>query len=470
MEMKLTTLRSEIENNLLRSGYNLASFAKVSGLNRGSLSAILHGNPPKPVSLGQLDTLTKAFGFPEGWFYTLYVDECFSEDKVSRRRVEPFLIRCVEIGKQQCVDDIINRIMEYPKPLDVVYSVAEKLFAGGKIQEAKAFYKIIVEHEQDSSSERLAISQYRIFKSLESVVDMEEMLRAVITFEPFRGRIPDHLQLDGLLKLANVCFTLHRWSDMERYTDELRALADGIYREQLRKKTGRRTEELHLLRPLVLYYAHGHLMKATALTKQGKYEEAQRFTAMYADLGWFELLDEEGLRIVDAFRSFAVGNSFTLEMQVGNFAVLPDYTAYMAKQPSEILPGLVSILEAANRFGFSVDHVVEQFSAEMARFEQLQDPLNIERIYRLGYQLALYYSERRQYNRGIDYILQCLKAAIQLNSAKDILECVTLFEESRERADGQQLLRYGELLKGLRKNQERAASRERCSAMAERSF
>ncbi|WP_236335198.1 DNA-binding protein [Paenibacillus auburnensis] len=468
--MKLTTLRSEIENNLFRSGYNLASFAKVSGLNRGSLSAILHGNPPKPVSLGQLDALTKAFGFPEGWFYTLYVDECFSEDKVSRRRVEPFLIRCVETGKQQCVDEIINRIMEFPKPLDVVYSVAEKLFAGGKIQEAKAFYKIIVEHEQDSSSERLAISQYRIFKSLESVVDMEEMLRAVITFEPFRGRIPDHLQLDGLLKLASVCFTLHRWSDMERYTDELRALADGIYREQLRKKTGRRTEELHLLRPLVLYYAHGHLMKATALTKQGKYEEAQKFTAMYADLGWFELLDEEGLRIVDAFRSFAVGNSFTLEMQVGNFAVLPEYTAYMAKLPSEILPGLVSILEAANRFGFSVDHVLEQFSAEMPRFEQLQDPLNIERIYRLGYQLALYYSERGQYTRGIDYILQCLKAAIQLNSAKDILECVTLFEESRESAGGQQLLRYGELLKGLRKNQELAANRERRSAMAERSF
>ncbi|WP_245237682.1 DNA-binding protein [Paenibacillus ihuae] len=468
--MKLTTLRSEIENNLFRSGYNLASFAKVSGLNRGSLSAILHGNPPKPVSLGQLDALTKAFGFPEGWFYTLYVDECFSEDKVSRRRVEPFLIRCVETGKQQCVDEIINRIMEYPKPLDVVYSVAEKLFAGGKIQEAKAFYKIIVEHEQDSSSERLAISQYRIFKSLESVMDMEEMLRAVITFEPFRGRIPDHLQLDGLLKLANVCFTLHRWSDMERYTDELRALADGIYREQLRKKTGRRTEELQLLRPLVLYYAHGHLMKATALTKQGKYEEAQKFTAMYADLGWFELLDEEGLRIVEAFRSFAVGNSFTLEMQVGNFAVLPEYTAYMVKQPSEILSGLVSILEAANRFDYSVDHVLEQFSAEMAGFEQLQDRLNIERIYRLGYQLALYYSERRQYTRGVDYILQCLKAAIQLNSAKDILECVTLFEETRESAGGHQLLLYRELLKGLRKHQDLAANRERRSAMAERSF
>lgn len=457
MEMKWQTLRSEIEKNLSRSGYNLASFAKISGLNRGSLSAILHGNPPKPISLRQLDALTRALEFPKGWFYALYVDECFSEERISRRRVEPFLIRCVETGKQQCVEEIINRIMEYPRPLDVIYSVAEKLFAAGRIQESKAFYTMIVEHEQDSCTERLAISQYRIFKALASVVDIEEMLRALIAFEPFRGRIPDHLQLDGLLKLANVCFTLHRWTDMEKYADELRALASGIYREQQRKKAGRRCEELHLLRPLVLYYAHGHLLKATALTKQGKYAEAQKYTAMYADLGWFEMLDEEGLRIVEAFRSFAVGNGFTLEILMGNFAVLPEYTAYMAKQTGEILPGLVSIMEAANRFGFAVDHVLEQFSGEMARFEQLQEPIHIDRIYRLGYQLAIYHLERRRYMPGVDHILQCLKAAIQLNSTKDVLDCVTLFETNRGNAAGQQLLRYSELIKGLRHKQELAA-------------
>lgn len=235
MENNLITLRSAIEENLSRCGHNLASFAKVSGLNRGSLSAILHGNPPKPVSLGQLDALTAAFGYPEGWFYPLYIDECFSEERISRRRVEPFLIRCAAAGRQQCVDDVINRIMEYPKPLDVIYSVAEKLFAGGLIQESRAFYKIIVEHEQDSYSERMAVSQYRIFKALGIIADMEEMLRAIIAFEPFRGRLPEHLQLEGLLKLANVCFSLHRWGDMEKYSDELRILSTGIYREQLRK-------------------------------------------------------------------------------------------------------------------------------------------------------------------------------------------------------------------------------------------
>lgn len=281
MEAKLTTLRTEIEKSLSRSGHNLASFAKVSGLNRGSLSAILHGNPPKPISLGQLDAMIRAFGFPEGWLYPLYVDECFSEERISRRRIEPFLVKCAEMGKQQCIEEVLRRIMEYQRPLDIIYRVAERLFCSGKVQESIVFYKLIVDHEQDSYSERMAISQYRIFMSLQSTpdVDMEQKLRAVISFEPYRGLLPEEMQLDGLLKLAKVCFALHRWKDVEKFSDELRALASGIYREELRRSKARRGEPFQAERPLVVYYGHGYLLKASALTKQGEYEQAKKYTA-----------------------------------------------------------------------------------------------------------------------------------------------------------------------------------------------
>lgn len=467
MEAKLTTLRSEIEDNLSRSGHNLASFAKVSGLNRGSLSAILHGNPPKPISLRQLDAFNRAFGLPEGCLYSLYVDECFSEEKVSRRRVEPFLIRCAETGKQHCIDEVLSRMMEYPKPLDIVYSVADKLFTAGKMQEATVFYKIVVDNEQDSYSERLAISQYRIFKSLMSVVNWEEKLRAVITFEPFRGRLPENLQLDGLLKLAQVTYTLHKYKEMEKYTDELRALASAMYREQLQKKAGRRGEELKLERPLVFYYAHGYLLKATSLTKQGRYEEAKKYTAGYADLSWFQFLDDEGRSEVEAFRLFAIANSFTLEMLVGNYAVLPAYTAFLVDHPGEILPGLVIIIEAANRFGFAVDDVLEQFSVEMAHCVLYQDPMNIDRVYRLSYQLAIYHIDRERYMSGVDCILQCLTLAVELNSAKDLIDCVTLFETSRDHATDDQQKKYRELIQELRKNDENAVNIDQQSGMVQ---
>lgn len=456
MEAKLTTLRTEIEKNLSRSGHNLASFAKISGLNRGSLSAILHGNPPKPISLGQLDAMTRAFGFPECWLYPLYVEECFSEDRISRRRVEPFLVRCAQIGKRQCIDEVLSRIMEYPRPLDIIYTVAERLFCSGKTQESVVFYRLIVENEQDSYSERLAISQYRIFKSLQSTpdVDMEQKLRAVIRFEPFRGLLPEDMQLDGLLKLAKVCFALHRWKDVEKFADELRALAHGIYREELRRSKGKRVEAFQAERPLVVYYGHGYLMKASALTKRGEYEQAKKYTAGYADLGWFELLDDEGRSAVDSFRLFAVANGFTLEILMGNTSVLPAYIAFLTEHPGEILSGMVIILESANRFGFSADAVLSRFSREMLRFEQFQDPINVDRVYRLYYQIAMYYISRKQYSKGIDYIIQSLRLTLRLNSGKDFINCVTLFELNRDASSDTQQTAYRELLREVRQRED----------------
>lgn len=453
MEGKLTTIRSEIEKNLSRSGHNLASFAKICGLNRGSLSAILHGNPPKPMSLGQIDAIIKAFGFPDGWLYPLYVDECFNEEKVSRRRVEPFLIRCAELGKQQCIDDTLSKLLEYPKSLDIVYSIAEKLFNKGKIDESMFFYKVVAENESDSYSERLAISHFRIFMSVKAIVDTDEKLRGVITFGPFRGRLPENMQLDGLLRLTQLCFDLRRWKQMEGFADELRALANAVYRGQLRTKEDRRREELSTERPLVVYYGHGYLLKAISLTKQGQYEEAKKYTAGYAELGWFEMLDEKGLEAVEHFRLFAKANSFTLEMLVGNVNVLPSYTAFLADNPGEILAGLITIMDSANRYGFSAESVLTRFSREMQRFEQYQEPNNVDRLYRLYYQVAMYRINLKQYNIGVDYIIQCLELAIRQNNGKDFINCVTLFETNRDYATVTQQDRYRELVKGVRKNE-----------------
>lgn len=452
MEGKLTTLRSEIEKSLSRSGHNLASFAKISGLNRGSLSAILHGNPPKPMSLGQVDAIIRAFGFPEGWLYPLYVDECFNEEKASRRRVEPFLIRCAELGKQQCIDETLSRLLECPKSLNIIYSVAEKLFNKGKIQESLFFYKIVVENESDSYSERLAISHYRIFKFLQTT-DMEEKLRAVISFSPFRGRLPENMQLDGLLMLTQLCFALRRWLEMEEYADELRALANAVYREELRMAEDRRGEKLCTERPLVVYYGHGYLLKAISLSKQGQYEAAKKYTAGYADLSWFEMLDELGHQAVEQFRLFATGNSFTLEMLEGNVNVVPAYTAFLADNPGEILPGLIIIMESANRYGFSVDTVLTRFSREMLRFEKFEDPINIDRLYRLYYQVAMYLINNEQFITGVDYIIQSLELSIKMNNGIDFIKCVTLFETNRDYANMNQQEKYRRLIKEVRKDE-----------------
>lgn len=436
----MTTIRSEIEKHLHHFGHNLSTFAKLSGLNRGSLSAILHGNPPKPISLGQLDALTEALGFPEGWFYTLYIEECFRDSKVSRRRVEPFLIRCAIMGKIDCIEETLNRILEDPKQLDLVFSVAEKLFAQDRVKESLAFYNVVTENESDNFSERLAISHYRIFKSLQSVVDMEEKLRAVITFEPYRFRLAEKLALDGLLKLANISFTLHKWKDVEKFADELRALTNGIYHEVLNKlRNGKRSEPLDLMKPLVFYYGHGHLLKAVALAKQGNYEDAKKYTAGYADLSGFELLEEQDWVEVESFRLFAKANSFTLELLMGNSEILPLYVEFLSMNPDEILPGLITILESANRFGYAVQDILVRFSQEILSFERFEDPINMDRRLRLNYQLAIYFIGQELYEKGIDSILQCMELSITMNNGKGLLQCITLLEMNRIHASSEQL-------------------------------
>ncbi|MDQ1236042.1 transcriptional regulator with XRE-family HTH domain [Paenibacillus sp. SORGH_AS306] len=78
------TLITELESEMHKQGYSLSHFSKVSGINRGILSATLNGNPPKLMSITQLDTMVKALGKPESWLYELFIEQCFSERKQSQ--------------------------------------------------------------------------------------------------------------------------------------------------------------------------------------------------------------------------------------------------------------------------------------------------------------------------------------------------------------------------------------------------
>ncbi len=60
------TIRSKIETELKQRGYSFSGFSKISGINRGTFSTMLNSNPPKPISVRQMDLITKALGYPEG--------------------------------------------------------------------------------------------------------------------------------------------------------------------------------------------------------------------------------------------------------------------------------------------------------------------------------------------------------------------------------------------------------------------
>ncbi|URJ50037.1 DNA-binding protein [Paenibacillus polymyxa] len=441
-----TTIRSEIEKELKLGGYTFNSFGQATGLNRGIFSAMLNGNPPKPISVRQMDLITKAFNYPEGWLYDLYVDECFYDGRPHWKRVKPFLIRCVEVGNLRCVEKVLSRLMEDLNHIPTIFALAEELYEEGKLKEAIPFYECVIENEKYQHSERLAISHYRIF-SISVSESMERNLEAALRFVPFRNRVPLEYHLDGLLKLLNLYHNLHQWKEAEHYADELRALTTIVCKS---RETNKKSFTLKTERHLVVYYGQGYLMKGIALEKQERYEEAMKYISGYADLSWFEDLGEIGQKEVQKFTLWANANQLSLKILMGDTSSLPMYIQFLKNNPPEILLGLLTIVESANKHGFLIEHILQQFSHELASFNNelsmkasyYKQSFSYDTYADLCYQLAIYMFNNLSHEKGIYYVLKSLKKCLEISSKEKFMICTALFERFRNKATKDQKSEY----------------------------
>lgn len=431
------TLRSEIQKNIKMNGFTLSKLSELSGISTGHLSEMLNGNPQRAITVGQLDAMATAFGFAAGWLYELYPEECFAKDRVSRPRAIPYLIRCAEIGLQDCIQQVVSRLLDDRKNLDILFLVAEQLFENGKRKESVPFYKLVIENEKDSHSDRFAISQYRLFRASQGA-DSEENWKAVIRFELYRTRLPENYQLDGLIHLANACFMLRKWKEVESYADELRSLAMKVYQNELRKKkSGKTLESLRTERHLVAYYGQGFLAKGVALQMQGLYEEAKKCVQGYADLGWFELLDDTGRKVVEEYKIWATANLYTYDLLMGKTDLLSDYLNFLSKYPEEIPAGLLTIMEAASKYDIAIDDILEQYAGEIDRFYEYNNPVNIGRYYNFRYHKIVYELKKGRIPNALEEILCCLDLADQLKDHEAFKRCTSLFWEHRQHASEQ---------------------------------
>ncbi|AYK06561.1 MULTISPECIES: DNA-binding protein [Brevibacillus] len=441
----IKTLRSEIERSMMLFGFNLTQLSKLADIKTGNLSTFLKKNRPIPIQ--QLDRITRAFGYGDGWFYPLYVDECFSNEKVIRHKMVSYLIRCSELSKFNCINLVMPRLLEDQKNIDILFSVAESLFDNGKKKESAFFYQIITEHEKDSHSERLAISHYKLFRVYLGK-NAEENWKAIIQFHPFRKRVPERFQLDALLQLSTICFTLHRWKEVETYADELRELAEAVYNDELRKSNNNIIEPLTIDRHLVVYYGQGYLLKSVALEMQGQYEKSKKYLQGYADLSWFKLLDDVGKREVEKFSVWGKANLYTLDLLSGNINILTDYVDFLENHSEEILPALITIVQSANIFKFSIDDILERFSDSIISFDSYRDPINVSRYLQFRYHKSKYEFENSRIGTGIDDILRCIALADIANHHEEYKRSLKLFWKYKDYASDQQIDYFQKIMDG----------------------
>lgn len=409
-------IRLEIRKSLQERKCTIRSFARLSGITASYLSQLLNIERIKPISVRYMDVIAKTLDQPEGWLYELYVDECFVTGNPHRSRVKPFLLRCVELGKIDNLKSVLSRMLEDLSEIELVFEIAEELHGNGKQKEAVPFYECVVENEKYQHSERLAISHYRLFRAALGD-DLEKNREAAIRFAPFRDRLPINYQLDGYYKLTGTSFNLHKWEEVETYVDEFRVVVKAIYNEKVRRlESKKKCEPLVTEHPFVFYYGYTYLMKSIAFQKREQYEEAKKYISYYADLSWMQGLDEENLKQVQQFKLWAEGNNFTVDLLMGNKGVIPKYVQYLKEHPKEILAGLLTLLESANKHEFSIDEILEDFREQISEWDGRNDMTHRTYCFSFLHELAIYNFKHLRIHQGLNCTLQCLNLSLNMNN------------------------------------------------------
>lgn len=455
------SLHSCIEEELELQQLSLQELANRTGINRGVLSACFTRNPPKALSIKQLDMITRCLHKEEGWLYDLYAKECFSE-KVHWKQLKPFLLRCVDLNRYDLIDNILSLLMESLVHIPDVFALAESLYSEGKWRESLPFYRCVCENEIKQHSIRMAMSQYRLFRTRLGS-DLKENHEAAIQFAPYRQRLPENVQLDALLQLANVHFTLQNWEEVISYANELQNLIEVILKQKNKSvRKSKNTEPFITDRHLVFYYGQAYLLQGNAYEWMGQYEKSIQFITYYEDLGWFEDLGYIGKIEVDKFKRFAQANRLNLTILMGDFNCLNQYVLFLDQHPTEWLPSFLTIITASNQFEKNIDQEIKHFQKQLDNILNYNSDINngyyeetfsLKRRAKLCYQLAVYYYRKKQVEVGVSWLLQAFKLSIGSHDQALTLQCVAYFEQFRKYPLSKTLItQYDLIMKGVIEN------------------
>ncbi|MET3212076.1 UNVERIFIED_CONTAM: transcriptional regulator with XRE-family HTH domain [Paenibacillus sp. PvR008] len=432
------TIRAELEKYLKRKGLSKTAFGHISGLNPGTVSGIVTGN--KSISVNQLDLITLGMEVSPDHFYERYIEECIIEEPLDWRRIGPFLYRCVQFNRLDCLQKVVSLLLDkliYP-PL--LFEVAKDCFEHGYQEAAAYLYENVSESEKYQHSDRLATCQYRIF-TIQIGDDQKRNLRAATIFEVFVERLDEIDQLDALKDLANVYRSLRLWDKVEEMARKMKEKAKLQYsmKHQQKKREHNESEKKLSSRPMFVYITYADLLCASVCEAQGDYQQALQYTYAYANLDWVKETDEDTRHWIGLFQHWAEGNTYVYELLSGNTSVLTDYVEYIAastnKADEEMVTKLLNVMFAANRYQLDVNDILKRFETVIDSFVQQGQPSSDmytkqvipEQFARFGYELAYYYLYRGMHSDGFKHLMYAMVSYHTLNNKDYFINCMGLF-------------------------------------------
>ncbi|MFK4343192.1 MULTISPECIES: transcriptional regulator [unclassified Paenibacillus] len=423
-------IRAEIQTYLKEKGLSKTQFGHIAGLNPGTMSGILTSN--RPISVYQLDLITAGMNLPPDHFYERYVEECTVDEPINWRRICPFLYRCVQFHRLDCLQRVVSVLLDNLGYLPNLFELAEASFQNGYQDAAAYLYENIAESEKQQHSERLALSHYRLFQ-IAVGKDQNLNLNAANKFETFVHRLHEIDQLDALKDLANVYRSLSLWDKVYEFAYQMGQLGQIQYDLVHNSKRKGTEPQKSPSKPLFAYIAYSKLLCANACDAKGDHEQALAHIRGYADLSWVKENDPDSLYWKNQYQQWAKINTYVNKLMSGDISILPDYVEYIAGE-QHIFAELLNVMETANRYNIDVDHILKRFESQIVNYhESSSDDVFTQQVLpeeyvRFWYKLAKYSLNKGRYLYGFKCLLNAWEKAEFINKGLLSHNCAMLFE------------------------------------------
>lgn len=373
-------------------------------------------------------------------FYVLYIDEYIAGATADWRRLRPFLGRCAELGKLDCITKVTNEIMDNLSYTPMLFDLAEQWFGEDNKAAAMVLYQRVAESEKMQHSERLALCHYRMF-IISLGQDLDANLRAAIRFEGYVNYLDESDQLDALLKLAYTYSALRRWNKVDELAQQLYKISIIEYKLHRSSKSKRlESHKRQPKRPLCSYPLYALMLRSVVCEENEDYEQALHYVHLYANPDWLQQdFQEDSKRTKEQFKEWAVANIMLYRLMSGDFEVLPKYLNFISSHEDELFTAIYKLVQSANRHSYNIDSVLDRFSSHISvrsyrnKIAEYDQQIMDEQYSCLLSELAKYHLSYNR-NEGIQYILQALQFSIRINSEKSIVRCMVLFEKYRVHA------------------------------------
>lgn len=422
-------------------GYTFQYFSKLTKINVGTLSALVNGN--RSLAMGQLDKITAGMGLPPDAFFDAYIEDFFLHSPPNWRRLKPFLYRCAELNRIDCIERVIGLTMDTLAYIPQLFETAEDFFTLNYYESSRILYKVIAESEKYQRSERLALCQYRLFL-LSIGEDYTENVRAAAIFENYIDSLNEEIELDAIKDLATTYTRLKDWNRLNHLAEKLTIKAQAYY-QYMHHSSKKSSFILKTKQPLFSYILEGYYLRAKVCGHQRNYEMALYYTTLYGNLEWVEDHSEENQAWITYYKERATIETFQYKLMMGKIEVIPTYLDYISNKETEILPALVVIVQAANQYNFEIEPIIHRYQSYLLSLDVSQASLDDAYI-AFFIELASFYVEKGSYAEGIKCILDALTLAIRFSHAEEIIKCVTFFEKHRHLSSQIEQNRYLHLI------------------------